>query len=157
MPWEVECGWVRAESATQRGCAVRLTQQGPGAICARSPGTRAGEHPYILLSCVQSRSAAGHDTSSLSSTQHPFVVRRACNPGQGVRASRVYPLDVGRNGVPARVTINHTYIKSFLLQTYRHRITNIHRPAPFRPQLRKGAWTMNDRGRPYHRAHSRTW
>ena len=99
-----------------------------------------------------------------ATTYRPFPARGThpssegpCNPGRGMEASRVYPLDVGRNGVPARVTINHTYIKSFLLQTYRHRITNIHRPAPFRPQLRKGAWTMNDRGRPYHRAHSRTW
>ena len=43
-PWEVECGWVRAESATQEDCAVRLTQQSPCAACAKRPGMRAGEH-----------------------------------------------------------------------------------------------------------------
>ena len=113
-PWEVECGWVRTSSATQGGCPVRLTHQSPGATCAESPGMRAGERPYILLSCVQSRSAAGHETL-------PFLVRSthpssegSCNPGRGVGASRVYPLDVGRNNIPARVTttIPGMYIKA---------------------------------------------
>ena len=54
-----------------------------------------------------------------ATTHRPFLVRSThpssdglCDPGRGVGASRVYPLDVGKNSVPPRVTINHTYIKA---------------------------------------------
>ena len=52
-PWKVECGSVKAELDTQGGCAVRLTQQSPGTTCAKRPGMRAGDHPYIRLSYLQ--------------------------------------------------------------------------------------------------------
>ena len=67
-PWEVECGWVRAESATQGGCAVRLTQQSPGDTCAERPGMRAGERPtyssHVFKVGLQ-----------LATTHRPFLVR----------------------------------------------------------------------------------
>ena len=54
-----------------------------------------------------------------ATTHRPLLVRSnhpssdgPCNPGRGVGASRVYTLDVGRNSIPARVTINYTYIKA---------------------------------------------
>ena len=91
---------------------MRLTQQSPGATCAESPGMRAREHPYILLSYLQA--------GLLPATTHrPFLVRSTypsseglCNPGRGVRASGVHPLDVDRNSIPARVTLNHTSTKA---------------------------------------------
>ena len=46
----------------------------------------------------------------LATTHGPFLVRSThpsseghCIPGQGVGASRIYPLDVDRNSIPARV------------------------------------------------------
>ena len=74
-PWEVECGWVRAEPVAQGGCAVRLTQQSPGATCARSPGMWAGEHSYILLSCVQKPVCLVDIILQPATTHRSFLVR----------------------------------------------------------------------------------
>lgn len=54
-----------------------------------------------------------------ATTRRPFVVgcthsssERPFNPGRGVGAGRVYPVDVGRNGTAARAIIKNTYIKA---------------------------------------------
>ena len=89
-----------------------------------SPGKVRAPHVPNVTVCEQ-KSIPTHSSHELkfdlqpATTHCPFQVRSThsssegpCNPGREVGASRVYPLDVGRNTIPARVITNHAYSRA---------------------------------------------